>query len=123
MNQILVKPQKNSLKYIYFLVFFLSVFIVFYGFFNIFILEQAKMNRIITAKKISQSYSLSKLYASKPVSNSNNKPFIIGILSIPSINLNLPVMSEISDDLLSVSLCRFYGPTEQIPRQYLHCWP
>ncbi|MBR6033891.1 MAG: sortase [Clostridia bacterium] len=36
----------------------------------------------------------------------------IGTLEIPAIKLNLPILSELNDDLLKLSACHFYGPTK-----------
>jgi len=37
---------------------------------------------------------------------------IVGYISIPSLGLQLPVMSETSDSLLRVSPCRYFGSTK-----------
>lgn len=34
---------------------------------------------------------------------------MIGTVNIPSINVNYPILSETSDDLLKVSVCKFWG--------------
>lgn len=36
----------------------------------------------------------------------------VGYLTIPSLNLELPVLSELDDELLKLSPCRFYGSTK-----------
>ena len=57
------------------------------------------------------SYAISRLYSNSVLTYvEHNSPYIIGILEIPKISLNLPVISETSDDLLLISACRFYGP-------------
>lgn len=37
-------------------------------------------------------------------------PFVIGIVQIDKIHLNYPILSETTDELLEVSVCRFAGP-------------
>ena len=34
----------------------------------------------------------------------------VGTINIPSINVNYPILSETSDSLLKVSVCKFWGP-------------
>lgn len=42
---------------------------------------------------------------------SNGKVYdIVGIISIPSIKISYPILSETSDDLLKISVCKFMGP-------------
>lgn len=41
---------------------------------------------------------------------SNGKTYeTVGTISIPSINVNYPILSETDDDLLKVSVCKFWG--------------
>lgn len=42
--------------------------------------------------------------------NSLFNPFVIGLLKIDKINLMYPILSTVSDELLEISPCRFYGP-------------
>ena len=42
--------------------------------------------------------------------NNTNEPFVIGLLRIDKINLMYPILSNTSDELLTISPCRFYGP-------------
>ena len=39
-----------------------------------------------------------------------NNFVMIGYIEIPKINIKYPILSNISDELLKVSPCRFYGP-------------
>ena len=41
--------------------------------------------------------------------NTSNNMFVIGIIEIPSIDLNYPILSEITDDNLKIAPCKFYG--------------
>lgn len=113
MNQILSTPHKNYLyKYIFLFVFSSLIF----AFSTIYILfsfyKKNKQNNI--SNTILQPYTISKLYSSINASYEEtvypNSPFIIGTIEIPSLSIELPILSQIDDNLLKVSVCRFYGP-------------
>ncbi len=114
MNQILYIPNK-SMKYKWFLYLELTVsLLVIFSFFlyipYFFYKERKKSDDL---NSLLQYYSISQLYAPVSIAYEENKstiPFIICTLDIPSLSLSLPVLSEINDDLLDVSVCRFYGP-------------
>lgn len=36
--------------------------------------------------------------------------YTIGVINIPSINVNYPILSTYTDELLKIAPCRFYGP-------------
>ena len=42
--------------------------------------------------------------------NSSGGFLVIGIIEIPKINIKYPILSNITDDLLKIAPCRFYGP-------------
>ena len=42
--------------------------------------------------------------------NSETEPFVIGIIQIEKINVNYPILSSTSRELLKISLCRCAGP-------------
>ena len=39
-----------------------------------------------------------------------SSPFVIGLIKIDKLDLLYPILSTVSDDLLNISPCRFYGP-------------
>lgn len=71
-------------------------------------------------EKISQSlvdnfnittlYSNNSNYIASKTINNTNEPFVIGLLKIDKINLIYPILSNVSEELLTISPCRFYGP-------------
>lgn len=75
-------------------------------------IEQEKIS-----KTLLNNYSLTTIYqnntsntkTSEPITYEN--PFVIGMMRISKINLNYPILSECSYELLKISLCRFNGPT------------
>ncbi len=46
----------------------------------------------------------------KSVANDGTEYYTVGIINIPSINVNYPILSTYSDELLKISPCRFHGP-------------
>lgn len=114
MNQILDnKKDKSQNKKRYniqfYTSFFLVVCIIIY-----FLHKQYNENNI---SKISdatnKSYSITRLYSNEINSNyitNNKKVSIIGTIKIPNLDISYPIFSEYSDELLKISVCKFYGP-------------
>lgn len=46
----------------------------------------------------------------RSVSNDGTEYYSIGIVNIPSINVNYPILSTYSDSLLKIAPCKFHGP-------------
>lgn len=67
--------------------------------------EQANSSYESFSKTLSQTSTLSSVYKTEKVSNSN----IFGTLEIPSLNINYAVFNEFNEDLLKISLCKFHG--------------
>ena len=62
------------------------------------------------ASNLSNSYQVYRLYSNNTNSeNNSNIPSIIGNIDIPKINISYPIISTLTDDLLKISPCRFYG--------------
>lgn len=65
------------------------------------------------AKKLTDSYTISTLYANNTTYTPEvqaNEPFVIGIIKIDKIKLNYSILSVSNDELLDISVCRFAGP-------------
>lgn len=74
------------------------------------------------SKKLVDNFTITSLYnsentyqASKTTSSSNytdkeNKFSVIGLIEINSINITYPILSNVSDELLKIAPCKFYGP-------------
>ena len=120
MNQILVTKlksktvdlaitnRKNFFK-IQFLISLLAItiFISFYTY-NKILLNQKEQSSV----PLINNYNISRLYSSSNNITSNNQSYnnlIIGIIEIPKINLLYPIFSELNDDFLKISPCKFYG--------------
>lgn len=125
-NKIIKTNKTESYQYIkknkYFIQFFIST-IVMIIFILIFLYKiyNLKQNEKLS-KELLNNYSLTTLYQEEANTVKIEKqsilienPFVIGIIKIAKINLNYPIISETSPELLKVSLCRFAGP---MPNEY-----
>lgn len=56
------------------------------------------------------SYQTSQVSSNNNYNNGNNKFSVIGLIEINSININYPILSDVSDELLKIAPCKFYGP-------------
>lgn len=79
--------------------------------------SKALLNSISITKLYSNSenYTTSDSKSDSDISENINNvvqedPFVIGILQIDKINVNYPILSKTSRELLKVSLCRCAGP-------------
>ncbi len=120
MNQILFTNDNNSknnrknvknLKLIFFtslIVIFFSLSYYIYGY----IISNKKENMssiLLNSFNIQRLYSDENNYTTIPL-NSNEDFFVIGSIEIPSIQINYPILSDVNNELLKISPCRFYGP-------------
>lgn len=114
MNQILETPHfHKKYKWLFQLELGFSLIILLSAIFYFPYLIYQKEERTRISRSLVQPYSISKLYASLEIPYEGippNTPFVIGTLEIPTLHLSLPVLSELNDDLLKISVCRFYGP-------------
>ena len=119
MNQILyvndncVSNKTNKQRQIYLFVFVISI--------NIFILLLVHLFncyfiRMIDAQKtniLKNKFNISTLYTSATnyttLKISNDVP-IIGSIEIPKINISYPIIENTTEDLLKISVCKFFGP-------------
>lgn len=68
--------------------------------------EKSSIN-LISNYQFSKLYNNENIYNNK--SNTSNNTVLFGIIEIPKIKLYYPVFSNISEDLLKISPCKFYG--------------
>lgn len=112
MNQILF-VKKDSKKYKIQLIISLIVFSsVFLYWLCSYINSKNKENisiSLINNFNIERIYSTAQGYTIVELNN-DSKAFVIGIIEIPKIEVKYPILSRLSDELLKVSPCRFYGP-------------
>lgn len=114
MNQILENKKdnfKNKKRYSiqFYIYFFLVICIIVYFSWRKY--SENKISKISHATN--KSYSITQLYSNSintNITTNNNQLIIIGTIKIPKINISYPIFSEYSDELLKISVCKFYGP-------------
>ena len=108
---VLYKHKKN----IYFIIFVITIIITFI--ISIYIIyTKIKIYRENQISKIFlNNYNIDTIYSDQNSENlSNNFELklsdnisIIGLIEIPKINLSYPILSDVNEDLLKISVCRF----------------
>lgn len=109
MNQILQTSLLKSKKNFYFKIqLILSILLLFFIFFYV-VLSTIKLRKIENFSNIFlKNYNITKLYKNSYITENSN---IIGLIEIPSININYPIFSYFENELLKISPCKFYGPS------------
>lgn len=116
MNQILFCPNNNkySKKFFIFLFYALITIIIclicFFLFYSNFLKKKEDVSSLLL-----NNYNLNRLYSTDNELvyvnlNEYGNFFVVGIIEIPKLDLKYPILSEVSQDLLKISPCRFYGP-------------
>lgn len=104
---------------IYKISFFIFSFIAIILLISLFIRIYHQNTKEGLSKDLANIYQLSTLYSDNSIysasyasnnTSSEKVPFVIGMIKIEKINLNYPILSESSKELLEISLCRFAGP-------------
>lgn len=70
------------------------------------------------SKQLLSNFNINLLYSDSAgyttsiseVEESNNSSFIIGLIEIKKLKIVYPILSGVSDELLEIATCRFYGP-------------
>lgn len=113
----LVPKKYKKMKAILFIcIFIIAICIILYIYLRYDSLKKAKI-----AKNLEYKFELQNLYSSAnneytaiklntDIDTNKNEPFVIGLLKIEKINLMYPILSTISNELLEISPCRFFGP-------------
>ena len=104
------KKKKMKFKLLLYFSFFLITGLFVYFLYSSFITTKEEK----FSKNLLSSFTLDRLYSAKnyvsTVSYQNSSVFIIGIIQIPAINIEYPILSDMNEELLKISPCRFYGP-------------
>ena len=116
MNQILYKKiNKKYLKKLMFQLILSLFFITVLGIYGIhFILDLRKKENL--SQDLLNSFNIQKLYSKENQNyivvnlNENKQFFVVGVIEIPKINIRYPILSDVNDEYLKISACRFYGP-------------
>lgn len=130
MNQILFINEKNKVNYhqninyssnnkntnyknIFTLILIFSIIVFVIVIITYFYSTYIENNQKKLYSTLSNTYNISQLYAtnSSDVLGENEALFnIIGIIKIDKIKISAPILSTISDELLKIAPCKFYGP-------------
>lgn len=131
MNQILfskfneeIEPEDNRRNYrkklvvVFKFQLVISIFIILACFaFYMYNLYSTKQKESVS-KQLLSNFNINLLYSDNSrystsiseIEESNNNSFIIGLIEIEKLKIVYPILSEVSDDLLKIATCRFYGP-------------
>lgn len=116
MNQILyMKKSNKTLRKFRFQLFLSLLFIVLFSIYGIYFFINVRKKENIS-KDLLNSFNIQRLYSQNNEDyivvemNKDERYFVIGIIEIPKINIRYPILSEVNDDFLKISTCRFYGP-------------
>lgn len=109
-----IKKRKIFFSIIFF--FFLTNAIIYIVIF--FVQKYNMKKKEILAQNLAQSFSLSRIYNDNVNYSTNllyntfdsNTPYIIGLIKIPKLNLNYPILSKADNESLKIAPCRFFGP-------------
>lgn len=112
------KKYSSKNKFKYKLQFTISAITAIVFIFIFYINNYLNIKKEKISKQLLNSFNLTTLYSentnheTKKLSNSIDKSslFVIGMIKIDKINLNYPILSQSSKELLKMSLCRFAGP-------------
>lgn len=111
MNQILF-VKTNSKKYKIQLAISLIILITSFSFWLCYYLSAKSKNNF--SDSLLNSFNIERIYSDNEgytvVELDSNSTTVIGIIEIPNINIKYPILSNINDELLKISPCRFYGP-------------
>lgn len=114
MNQILEnKKDKLKNKKRYYAQFYISFFVIICIIIYFSYKKYTGNNFSKVSDATNKSYNITRLYSN--VINSNyttneTQISIIGTIKIPKLEISYPIFSEYSDELLKISVCKFYGP-------------
>lgn len=105
----------------------LIIILICFGFF-IYNLNYNKQKENISRQLLS-NFNINLLYSDTSgyntsmieVTETNNNSFIIGLIEIKKLKIIYPILSEVSDDLLKIATCRFYGPMPNEVRKFVYC--
>lgn len=114
------KSNNNKIVFFKIQLFFCSVVSIIVLIYYIYTLYTNNKNENIS-KRLIDNFNITQIYANNnynTIKSSNinfyeteNSTFtVIGLIEINSININYPILSSVSDALLKIAPCRFYGP-------------
>jgi len=122
-NKSAIRSKKNFFTVIFFLSLILAICVLLYYFYYLYTINSKEQ----LSAKLKNNFELASLYnnmntnyATKQLTlndyiSENSEFSVIGLIEIPKININYPIISYINDDLLKIAPCRFFGPLPNGP--------
>lgn len=117
-NKLLLKTRINFFKILFLVSIFIAACLLLYYFYYLYSIHSKEQ----LSKKLKQNFDLASLYSGIDTTYSSKKLTlndyiakdlefsVIGLIEIPKININYPILSYINDELLKIAPCRFFGP-------------
>ncbi len=112
--------KSNNISKKFKIIFLVSIILIIFLIIFYFLLKYNTNKKEKLSKSLASNFSIQNLYnmnnnysavrTSIVYENNSSNPFVIGLLKIDKINLIYPILSTVSDELLEISPCRFYGP-------------
>lgn len=106
MNQILFNKKDNKKKYIFKVQAVISIFLAAIFIFDIIMNYNNNENLENISKIIEKNIRLNSIYETEKQSNASS---YFGKIYIEKINLEYAVFNRLTDELLKISPCKFYG--------------
>ena len=66
--------------------------------------------QIVQTQTVQTQVSIEVPQEQKSVTNDGTEYYTIGVVNIPAIDVNYPILSTYSDELLKIAPCKFHGP-------------
>lgn len=109
-NQYTIPSKKHSYKKIFNIQFFFSIIAIFI-IISVFAYYKTSLNhKEDFSNLLINNYNITKLYSDNTDHTTQlESNSIIGIIEIPVLNISYPIFNELSDELLKISPCRFFG--------------
>lgn len=105
------KRSKKSFKFLLYLSVFSILCIICYFLYSSYITRQKEnfSKKLLNTFYLESLYSQNQNYVAVEL-NGTKSYFVIGIINIPKINIEYPILSDTTDEFLKIAPCRFYGP-------------
>ena len=105
------KKKSKSFKFVLYIS--LLLFISTISYFSVYLYNIKKQEKI--ASTLINSFNIDSLYSSKEnytvvKLNNSTKAKVIGIIKINKIEIEYPILSETTNELLKIAPCKFFGP-------------
>lgn len=126
MNQILYKcnfdnfsnSKNNKEKKKFIIILVCAIVLIFIAVFLYFLIKYNMNKKEKLSKNLVSNFSIMNLYSNTTdnyssqqiIVENKTEPFVIGLIQIDEIKLTYPILSVTSEELLTISPCRFAGP-------------